>query len=446
MINNSRRFALLMAFLLPSIAWAQEMSDFRHYDQSTWRLYQQKQWDSLIMVGKAALADGNDYQYLNVRMGVAWFEKGNFRLASHFFGKALKMNSADDFSREYLYFSYLYSGRNGAARRVAAGFLPATRERLHLPASIRPSFVYAEMGPVKSNAVDLWRDAVISGPDSIYGEFNLPGDAFYMHAGGSFDLGSFVTAYAGYSNLSLDRYQRIQTGTFDTVKRTYGFNQHQAYLNLSIEPMPGLRIVPSVHYIYNRSKPIFATYNSDSARYYFKQHTMKNNHIAAGLALYADWRSWSFTLHGNYSNLLEMNQLSAGGAITWYPKGNLNSWLRVHATWMSEEGLSRWIAEPSAGLKLWPHLWVEASAAFGDMTRYVDETNFLVLNTDDKTTLRTQGVVYIPAFDNVMFSIRYIYVQAEGARWYWDVPSASIFRQTVTYEKHTLLGGIKWNF
>lgn len=446
MLYKVFRMLILAAVFLPTLSSAQEPSNFKHYDQATWHLYQQKQWDSLILVGKAALADGNDYQYLNARMGVAWFEKGDFRMASHYFYKALKMNSGDEFAREYLYFSYLYSGRSGAARNIATGFQQATRERLALPATTRPAFVYAEMGPVISNAVDPWRDVPITGPDSVYGEFNLPGSAFYFHAGGSFDLGSFVTAYAGYSNLSLDRYQRIQIATLDTIKRSYGFAQHQAYLNFSIEPFPGLRIVPSIHYIYNRSKPVFASYNADSVRYIFKQRTLKNNQVAAGLALYAEWKRFGFTLHTNYANLMDYNQIGLGGAITWYPTGNLKSWIRMHGTWFSEEGTTRWVLEPSAGIKLSNHIWFESSVALGDMTRYVDETNFLVYNTDDKTTLRAQGVFYIPVFDNVMFSIRYIFNRAEGSLYQYDLTEASLVRESIDYNKHTILGGIKWNF
>lgn len=446
---NKKRIALLLmlvSLLTTGMLTAQESPGFREYDRTTWRLYQEKQWDSLIVVGKKALADGNDYQYLNARLGVAWFEKGNYRMASYYFGKALRMNEGDEFSREYLYFSHLYSGRSGSARAISKGFSESTRERLNLPASVGPDFVYAEMGPVKANAINPLRDVLISGTDSIYGEFNLPGNAFYFHAGGSFALGPYITAYAGYSNLSLDRYQRIQTGTFDTVKRSYDFNQHQAYFNFSVEPVPGLRIVPSFHYIYNMSRLVTATYNTDSAKYYFTLNPIKNNQVATGLALYVDWKTFTLTLHGNYAHLMGLDQAGGGIALTWYPAGNLNYWLRMHATFLSEEGTGRWITEPQAGMRITSHLWAEATVAFGDMTRYVDETNFVIYNTDDKTTLRAQGVIYIPAFDNVMFSVRYIFNKAEGTVWHYDLTSASMMAEKTNYEKHTILGGIKWNF
>lgn len=447
MISKIRTTSLLfLTFLMAASVFAQSGPGFREYDQTTWRMYQQKQWDSLIVTGKKAMAAGNDYQYLNARMGVAWFEKGNYRLASRFFNKALRLNKGDEFAREYLYYALLYSGRSGGAEAVAARFSEATRERLALKKPLRPSYVYTEMGPVIANAIDPFRDIHIGGADSIYGEFNLPGNAFYFHAGGGFNLGHFVTAYAGYSNLSLERYQRVELGTIDTVKRSYTFNQHQGYLSLSVEPVAGFRIVPSLHYISNKSRPVIATYNSDSARYLFKNTVLKNNNFATGLALYADWKLFSFSLHGNYANLMGYKQLGGGAAVTWFPSGNLNSWFRIHVTMLSEDDENRLITETSAGLRITPGIWTELSVAFGDMTRYVDENNFLIYNTDDKTTLRAQGVVYIPAFDNVMFSVRYIFNRAEGTTWHYDAGTTAMIAEKADYEKHTILGGIKWNF
>ncbi len=45
-----------------------------------------------------------------------------------------------------------------------------------------------------------------------------------------------------------------------------------------------------------------------------------------------------------------------------------------------------------------------------------------------------------------MFSVRYIFNQAEGTTWHYDNTSSAIVAETVNYEKHTILGGIKWNF
>lgn len=439
-------YSVLLILVSTGRVFSQNSPGFREYDQTTWRLYQQQQWDSLIIIGQQAMASGNDYQYLNARMGVAWFVKGNYRKASRYFGKALRLNQGDEFSREYLYFSMLYSGRSGGARSITPGFSEATRLRLQIKDPVRPSYVYTELGPLYSNAIDPMRDSYLSGSDSIYGEFNLPGNAFYFHAGGGFELGSFVTAYVGYSNLSLDRYQRIELGNLDTVRRSYSFNQHDAYLNLSIEPIPGIRIIPSFHFIYNRSRPITAIYNQDSAAYYFQGKSYSNKDIATGIALYADIGLFNFALHGNYASLLNKTQVGGGAAITWFPSGNLNYWLKMHATIISEDDQHRWVTEPSAGFRISPHVWAEASVALGDLTRYVDENNFLLLNTDDKTTLRAQGVFYIPAFENVMFSFRYIYNEAEGLTWHYDLNSNAMFSKTINYQKHTLLGGIKWNF
>lgn len=47
-------------------------------DALTYQLFQQKAWDNLIKEGNKAIQNGIDYYYLRVRMGIAYYEKGNY--------------------------------------------------------------------------------------------------------------------------------------------------------------------------------------------------------------------------------------------------------------------------------------------------------------------------------------------------------------------------------
>nr|NQU89727.1 hypothetical protein [Bacteroidota bacterium] len=111
----------LMVFLLmlqPLSTFSQEKQDFRKIDSLTYSLYQQGKWDKLITVGEKALGQGLDYYYLQIRVGIAWYEKQNYRRAIPHFEEALKFNLVDQTVLEYLYYSYLLSGRNYDMRRI----------------------------------------------------------------------------------------------------------------------------------------------------------------------------------------------------------------------------------------------------------------------------------------------------------------------------------------
>jgi hypothetical protein len=86
-------------------------SGYSMIDRISYRLYLDKQWDSLQTFATAALATGVDYHYLRMRLGVAMFELGKYRAALQHFKKADELNSSSGFARQYMYYCYLNTER-----------------------------------------------------------------------------------------------------------------------------------------------------------------------------------------------------------------------------------------------------------------------------------------------------------------------------------------------
>lgn len=76
----------------------------------TYRLYNQNKWDSVIVIGNKAIEQGIDYYYLRMRIGISYFSKNQYSQCLEHFLKAKEFNS-NDIVDEYLYYSYLNSGR-----------------------------------------------------------------------------------------------------------------------------------------------------------------------------------------------------------------------------------------------------------------------------------------------------------------------------------------------
>ncbi len=89
---------------------AQNTFSYTQSDKETYSLYIQGNWNELIKQGKKALKNGIDYYYLRVRMGVAYYHLGKYRLAIKHLLKANKTNQLDPFVNEYLVYSYLAVG------------------------------------------------------------------------------------------------------------------------------------------------------------------------------------------------------------------------------------------------------------------------------------------------------------------------------------------------
>jgi tetratricopeptide (TPR) repeat protein len=81
---------------------AQQLS-YKLVDSTSFALYENKEWDQLIVFGNEAINQDFDFYYLNLRMGIAWFNQGYYYKAEKYFNKALKQDKTSPVANEYLY-------------------------------------------------------------------------------------------------------------------------------------------------------------------------------------------------------------------------------------------------------------------------------------------------------------------------------------------------------
>ena len=66
------RIAIIGILILCSLSsFAQTKRNFAWYDKHTYELYQNKEWDKLIIQANKAIKAGHDFFYLRLRIGVA---------------------------------------------------------------------------------------------------------------------------------------------------------------------------------------------------------------------------------------------------------------------------------------------------------------------------------------------------------------------------------------
>jgi len=108
------RFILVILFIVSATNLFSQ-NDFVALDKQTYDYYLRGDYKNLKTTGNKMLAKGIDYYYLRVRMGILAFNKQRYSEAAKHFSKAASVNSMDTISREYNYFSYIYSGRRADA-------------------------------------------------------------------------------------------------------------------------------------------------------------------------------------------------------------------------------------------------------------------------------------------------------------------------------------------
>jgi hypothetical protein len=138
-------------------------------------------YKNLKKTGDILFSQGIDYYYLRMRLGILSYNNQLYSSATRHFNKALEFNSSDTISRKYIYYSYLFAGRNTDANLYLKS-IPADRKIKTIKSSDKPGFS------------DIFVGSSASGYDvTLYGTNNL-----YYEA-----VKSSLSIYAGFeSNIS----------------------------------------------------------------------------------------------------------------------------------------------------------------------------------------------------------------------------------------------------
>ena len=187
-------------------------------EEKSYQLYLNKEWNGLIDFGKVAIDSGVDYFYLRLRLGIAYYETDRYRLAEAQFRKALEFNSQDDISREYQYYSLLYSEQYDEARRCAVEMSDALKKKLHVSEWKATNMVFMEGGPkIPSTSTQF-------------------GTAVYVHGGLNHSISNKISLTHAITYYG----QNLVEGSFSQI---------QYYINGSIPLKNGWLISPTFQYV-----------------------------------------------------------------------------------------------------------------------------------------------------------------------------------------------------
>jgi tetratricopeptide (TPR) repeat protein len=445
-------YLIAVLCLLTSSLNAQDQLDFKTVERETYRFYLQKEWDSLIVAGNRAISQGFDYFFLRQRLGIAYYEKENFRKASHQFNEALTFNAQDPATLTYQFYSYKFSNRLLEARYLRSEYANLLENSVQEKTPGIVDRIYFESGYTFSNNFPEDRDELIR-RGSPYSERDLNGDRFYAQLGAGFNLTPKLGLYMGYSNLIISKLKQIQYPTgiippnpeiISKYNEEYKLNQHSLYINANLLVGKGYIITPAFHLLTIESSIINPGINDEGIPVINNKDTSFINY-AASLSLSKNVSLFNFNLFGTFSNLNDDEQYQVGGEVTFFPRGNLDIYTTSNLTLVRDLGELWPVFDQLVGLKISSGFWMEGYFTLGPFINFVEKNAFVIHNSGDETNFRAGGNLIFPLSGKVELSVRYIFLNLESQTvWYQE----NLERKTETniYQNHTILGGLKWNF
>jgi hypothetical protein len=494
-IAGHLKFLLLSFILLPCLpiqTFAQ--ADFLTTDALTYRFYQEKKWDSLLLTGKKAIRNDIDYFYLRTRMGIAYYETQRYISAANQFYKATRFNSEDPFTMGSLYLSYLYSNRPDEARALTAIMAEPVRKEMQVGKKILDK-VYAEGGPTFSSDNTLKTDPYLMGSDSLYGDQDLYRNSYYGHLDLTFNLSPHVSLSAGYNYLNFSKVKYFQYGVYtdrldSTVNESYGYHNYYSYpkiitdtnfqyhtsqqeifLGTTITLPARFKLMAMFHLVNVRTTNINAVYSTrvvtdtiyydtiypDSSYYYpftkgsysFSQRDSSFYNYLFSLTLTKDISVFTLGISGSLSNLNNMNQYQAGAFVTYYPLGNLNLYGNTALIGFFEKQNNRLIFSQTIGGKILSRLWLEGNVVIGDLTNANLGNGSVIYNNTDKIDYRLGANLLWSVSKHIELSLNYQFFQKESINQFYSTTQGAGKNQkshsvTNKYQTNTIIGGLTW--
>jgi len=442
-----KRIILTVLFLMATfVVKSQEKLNYAVVETQSYQLYLDKNWHELLDYAGEARKQGIDFFYLQVRTGIALYNLGKYSAASKWFLKAYENDKSFEWLQEYLYYSLVFSGRNPEANKYAPDFSDTLKNKIGYKEkgvillayeagySYNPEFE-AQKARSFSTEVNLGDD---------YGEGNfLKNYIFHSfdlshHAGKNFTLNHNLT-YIG-----VNRETVVDWGgqTSSPVRN----NQFQYFINPVWVIGKKLNVSPSMNLIFGNGEVYAGRLTGNSSKVY----TLTRENFNSAVFSMAMWSNFCYFSPGIEINAGKLNntgftQLSSW--VTWYPLSNARLFLtpKVYFKAGSETNGFAWNAFGVSGGAQLGKIYLSGQYLFGDMENFVEAVGYVIYNFPGKTDQKILGSIYLPVGKRYQFVFRYINQHViEKYQVYTNGIESNYLEYN--YFKHTITGGISWNF
>lgn len=356
----------MSVFMLACSIELSAQSDYITLDKKTYDYYLKGDYQSLKETTDQMLSDGIDYYYLRMRIAILSYNKQLYPEAVKHFSKALQFNSMDTVSNEYIYYSYLFSGRKDDAHLYLKS-VPWNKRNKTLRSIWVPGVTDLFIGSsVSSNEVTLYET------NNLY--YEAVKSSFGFNVGLEANLSDNVKGVFVYDNFQ-------KRGTVysenDTTGSDLDFSQHQIYTRISRVFYPGWELSGFGHIAFYKE---VATLSQTGFNRFVMPQTNVDYLLGGGIAKNG-WRLRS-GLNVSYSNFSYFSQIRGEGYLTYLPFGNLNLYFTTGGMYQNDKIWGgTYQVNQEIGFKVFNSLWVETGIVKGNAFLYARNQGSLMNNS-----------------------------------------------------------------
>ena len=243
------------------------------YTAETLALFTAKDWTNLIELGEEAIQKKQSSYVIEYRLAVAYYNTNQYFDSAKYFENIQKTYAVNnDYILEYLYYSYLFTGRNQDALFISKSFPFHLKQKIGVKNFEFIDYISSEIGIKLSDRKNI-------------GIENLS----YFNIGLGQKLGYYINVNHAYTELTQNYLG------FDYKQREY-------YVNAKAHVARGLTLIPAYHYIGIFENTASARRNNSPVNF---MNTTRANDEAIYLLYFGlkkQWNRFSIVPNISYSN------------------------------------------------------------------------------------------------------------------------------------------------
>lgn len=422
---------------------SQEKEGYWYYDSLTYSHYENSDWESLKKSSREALRKDLDYYYLRMRAAIAFYETANYRIAEKHFKKALGWNEIDPVSREYIYYSMLFAGKN----KEASLFYKKNEQFLK-------DKVVSKNKPVRDLYLDIaYHINLKKDIKTLFVPESFTGISGYQTVTRNFFYGSFllrhdITRYFTFSHggtlLRKNNYYFSVTPERTLDSDDHHINQNQYYANLSFYPGGGFNLNSSIHFINVVSPELI--YRERGFGNLYSIPGINENYLLYRFSARKHLGLFTTGAGISFSNLNNRDQFQKDVHLIFFPLGNRDLYTVTSLYHISDKTVvgedSHFTFQQNAGFKLAENFWAEIRYWNGKLKNLAINEGFVIYNGNETVTSRIELGLIVP-LDKVSIQLNTSYLK------YYTTFTDSGFNETafnkLNFNSLTILAELKWS-
>lgn len=376
-----------------------------YVDSVTYRCYLDGDWGGVIALGKEAIRQGIDFNYLEQRMGYAYYLKSDYYASMRHYERALTFEPNDPNSLLYLHYAGLETGNTAYARYYAGKLSPVQKV----------SKVLRLVGSLDYEYNHSWNN-----------ELNRS-DPDYQRIGLGSDLGYTFSLYQSFSRFN-------QKADYSDTYNQYrsAIRQDEYYVLASKTLTANVGVDLGYH-------AVKTTFNTDVWDLTLQELAETYDPVTYKGSLWfgdlhAKWNRLHLSLRSSYMDLSYNTAWQYGIQVGFALPGKGKLFINNALYWLKDDNADWWVSKHSIGMLLLPKCWVELSKTFGSLNNFVDANGMYLYNSFDPTLSKAglsvfwYSTAHLTLFGNFSLETKQnTYLQH-------------------TYQQNALTGGIAWKF